>query len=509
MSFLVVLGMHRCGTSALTGTLNLLGFSAGSQLTPPDTFNARGYFEDIPLNRELDHFLSAINRSWNDERPYPNDWLSSDAALATAKKLEALFRDDFDFSQRTVLKNPRFSRLLPLLQPIWLGTGLTPKYVLSLRSPLAVIQSLARRDSILPQRAALLYVAHMLEAELNTRNQPRAFVEYDALLHDWRKVVEQIGSKLTADVLSSWQSDSVRSATIDAFLTTELNHFSDEQPRPSGPAIDLALEVYDLLRAPQDDSTLSALDAVRLRWCNYLSSLEPWLSETVRMEQITNNLTSAYITPSKELVLLHSLNAISEMFWACDGEEFTQARKVLAGWSFSQRNCQRFIIPTLTQPLRALRWDITDRPAFCIIKKIWLEDILGEVHWVAELNTSLFTQNGAESNVVAEKDNGYLQILALGFDPSCVLSIPEAVLSRIQPGWAMCTDWEAKLPVEGLPTVMKQFGIAQRQLTQMKAALDQLYVSFEQRLEDPVLAESQLALLKGLLLTDKEIDGKV
>jgi hypothetical protein len=170
MSFLVVLGMHRCGTSSLTGTLNLLGFSAGNQLTPPNEFNARGYFEDIALNEELDQFLSVLNRSWRDERVYPSDWLSSDAALASAKKLKALFKADFNFNQPTVLKNPRVSRLLPLLQPIWLDAGLAPKYILSLRSPIAVIHSLARRDSILPQRAALLYVAHLLEVELNTRH---------------------------------------------------------------------------------------------------------------------------------------------------------------------------------------------------------------------------------------------------------------------------------------------------------------------------------------------------
>lgn len=60
MSFLVVLGMHRCGTSPLTGALSLLGFSAGLQLMPANAFNARGYFEDIPLNRELEHFFVCI-----------------------------------------------------------------------------------------------------------------------------------------------------------------------------------------------------------------------------------------------------------------------------------------------------------------------------------------------------------------------------------------------------------------------------------------------------------------
>jgi hypothetical protein len=289
MSLLVILGMHRCGTSALTGTLSLLGFSAGKQLMQPNEFNARGYFEDIALSRELDHFLSTLNRSWRDERAYPNDWPSCDAALNASKKIKELFRTDYDFSHPTVVKNPRVSRLLPLLQPIWLDAGVTPKYVLSLRSPLAVIHSLARRDSIFPQRAALLYVAHLLDAELNTRNKPRVFVEYDDLLQDWRHVIKKIETELDLDIHTSGPNGSNYSSEIDIFITKELNHFSGEQPTPSCFAIDLATKVYDLLRAPQDDSTLSTLDAVRLRWCNYLNSLEPWLGESIRIEKLTNN----------------------------------------------------------------------------------------------------------------------------------------------------------------------------------------------------------------------------
>jgi hypothetical protein len=247
------------------------------------------------------------------------------------------------------------------------------------------------------------------------------------------------------------------------------------------------------------------------------------------MEKLTNSLASAQITPSKELAQLHSLNAISEMFWACNGEELAESRKVLAGWSFSQRNRQRFVIPALTQPLTALRWDIADRPAFCIIKKIWLEDSSGEVHWTSELTSDLFTQTTADANVIAKTDNGDLQVLALGFDPSCILNIPETVLSGLQPGWALCTDWEAQLPAEGLPTIMEQFCIAKNQLARSKAELDaantecerfkadsitltaeldQLNTRFEQARENILRAEGQLALLKELVLGDGGAGGK-
>ena len=64
MTFLVVLGMHRSGTSALTGVLSRCGFAAGKQLIPANEFNAHGYYEDVRLNICLDDLLKGMGRSW-------------------------------------------------------------------------------------------------------------------------------------------------------------------------------------------------------------------------------------------------------------------------------------------------------------------------------------------------------------------------------------------------------------------------------------------------------------
>jgi hypothetical protein len=176
-----------------------------------------------------------------------------------------------------------------------------------------------------------------------------------------------------------------------------LNHFSEDQPTPLGSAVDLAMEVYAALRAPLDGSMLSHLDALRLRWSDYLDSLEPWLSETLAMDKLTSDLSRCLFTPSKELILLNSLNAKSELFWACAEEGFAEARKVTASWAYHQKNSTRFVMPALTQPLKALRWDITDRPAFCVIEKLWFEDSNGNVQWFADQGTEIFTELPANS----------------------------------------------------------------------------------------------------------------
>ena len=45
----VVLGMHRSGTSALAKALELFGVDLGQNLTAPNEFNPKGYFEDNEL----------------------------------------------------------------------------------------------------------------------------------------------------------------------------------------------------------------------------------------------------------------------------------------------------------------------------------------------------------------------------------------------------------------------------------------------------------------------------
>jgi len=45
----VVLGMHRSGTSALAGVLARLGCDLPQTLMPTNDFNAKGYYESLRL----------------------------------------------------------------------------------------------------------------------------------------------------------------------------------------------------------------------------------------------------------------------------------------------------------------------------------------------------------------------------------------------------------------------------------------------------------------------------
>jgi O-antigen biosynthesis protein len=50
-SIVVVLGMHRSGTSTITRALMVLGVELGHRLMPPEeNINDRGFFEDVDIN---------------------------------------------------------------------------------------------------------------------------------------------------------------------------------------------------------------------------------------------------------------------------------------------------------------------------------------------------------------------------------------------------------------------------------------------------------------------------
>ena len=63
---ILVPGMHRSGTSALTGTLYLLDVYLGKDLMPGNFANKKGYFENNTLFKINENLLSQINSSWDD-----------------------------------------------------------------------------------------------------------------------------------------------------------------------------------------------------------------------------------------------------------------------------------------------------------------------------------------------------------------------------------------------------------------------------------------------------------
>ena len=89
---ILVLGMHRSGTSALTRVLNLYGAALPRRMIPPNPNNEKGYWEPKVIVRIHDELLSAAGSRWDDVLDFPAAWFASEIAQTFAIRLLGVAR---------------------------------------------------------------------------------------------------------------------------------------------------------------------------------------------------------------------------------------------------------------------------------------------------------------------------------------------------------------------------------------------------------------------------------
>lgn len=193
----LVVGMHRSGTSAVTRTLNLLGAALpGDLLLPDDTQNPTGFWESAGIVDSHDRFLAAIGSRWDDPLPLPASAFTTTAARACHDELVAILHRDLGTAPLFVIKDPRLCRLLPLWRSVLATFGARPLAVLPVRDPSAVAMSLHRRNGFSREKSLALWLIHSLLAEGATRSWPRVFVHYDGFIEAPIKAAQALAARL-------------------------------------------------------------------------------------------------------------------------------------------------------------------------------------------------------------------------------------------------------------------------------------------------------------------------
>src|SRR5437870_5378082 len=212
---LVVAGMHRSGTSAVARVLSLLGADLPRELAEPQPDNAKGYWEPLEIVQLHDQLLEALGSSWDDVGSLAASWIDSPPAQVFAERLGQLVGANFGESPLFVLKDPRICRLIPIWLRILGGIGVEPSFVLPVRNPLEVAESLRAREGFSIAKSLLLWLRHVLDAERDTRARPRAFLSYERLLRDWMGELARASTELEL----AWPrfADPAR-AEIESFL---------------------------------------------------------------------------------------------------------------------------------------------------------------------------------------------------------------------------------------------------------------------------------------------------
>ena len=217
----IVLGMHRSGTSALAGMLSVLGIKFGKSLLPPHADNPRGYWEHEELVNLNDRLLAALGSSWDDMRLPQQSWWTDERISPFRAAIARILRRDFAKEALWGFKDPRLCRLVPLWCGILDELGCRTCFVLILRHPLEVAYSLRRRNEFDLRKSGLLWLEHNLLSERWSRDRPRIFASYDQILEQpdvvWFKISNMIGRSTGA--ITEHQIGAAR-----AFVTPGLRH---------------------------------------------------------------------------------------------------------------------------------------------------------------------------------------------------------------------------------------------------------------------------------------------
>lgn len=205
-SLLVIAGSGRSGTSLMAGLAGRLGFRIPQPELHANHTNPRGFGEPrwaVDFHRRL---MELCTIAHDDGRP--NAWERATRAIeldGSRSELQAWLGEQFDLTDRVVVKDPRLGWFLGLYQAAADDLGVDLGLITMLRHPAETVRSkqLAYGTKIEGTTRGAGWLNMTLGTEHRSRKINRAIVRYDDLLRSWRPTVEQAEKILAFGLVAS------------------------------------------------------------------------------------------------------------------------------------------------------------------------------------------------------------------------------------------------------------------------------------------------------------------
>jgi hypothetical protein len=224
----------------MAGILGQLGFHIPQPEVKADETNPRGFGEPRWVVDFHTRLLQRRSVTVNDARPEAIEITTREAPTAE-RRLSVWLEEQFAVSEDLVVKDPRTVWFLPLWMRSAAELGAETSFVTMLRHPAEIVTS-ARKYYGPAQSAASRagsWVSLILQTELATRGQPRAFVRYEDLLADWEAEIRLTGRLIGADDLATVER--ARHPGVDRFVDPALH-----RNRVGWDTLDVPLRVQEL-----------------------------------------------------------------------------------------------------------------------------------------------------------------------------------------------------------------------------------------------------------------------
>ena len=175
---MIVLGMHRSGTSITTRLINMMGayFGPESSVGEITIDNPKGFWERPEVFKLNESILAAQGCSWHDLARWNMNTppVAHDSQLKTMNKI-ILGMDAF---RPWVLKDPRLCLLLPL----WRRFLEVPIIVIVHRDPVEIALSLQKRDGFPLENGLQLWERYAHGIVRHSHDLPRIHIRHEDLL---------------------------------------------------------------------------------------------------------------------------------------------------------------------------------------------------------------------------------------------------------------------------------------------------------------------------------------
>jgi len=181
------LGMHRSGTSMTTRILNLMGVFLGKadKMVPAiKNENPEGFWEHIEIVNIHEEILRELDSSWESTKPLPGNWWElPNIKKYKIKMLDLVKRECSDVSIWG-FKDPRTCIMLPLWKEIFEILDVEFMFIIPIRNPIDVANSLIKREGFSLNHSIRLWYYYMINILKETKDCKRIFIQYDDMIEN-------------------------------------------------------------------------------------------------------------------------------------------------------------------------------------------------------------------------------------------------------------------------------------------------------------------------------------
>jgi len=274
----LVLGMHRSGTSLCSHLLSALGVDMTDKIAGPGNAsvtpdNPRGHWERWEIVEFHDRIFSLFNRDYLGrfhDFALPVAWWA-DPRVAQIRREIVAFLEKRMGDGYFGFKDPRTVRLMPVWHQISNELKLAPKLVLCLRNPAQVARSLNARDGLDPEIGEYRWLVHIVDFFRYTSNLDFCTVEYEGWFNNPSANIEKLQKFLD---LQWQQTEADLGLVLSDIIDAAARHDDSDHREPSQPLVRM---LYKLASRAGHDEARDQIPSIVSQFVSFQQLQRPFI----------------------------------------------------------------------------------------------------------------------------------------------------------------------------------------------------------------------------------------